>query len=195
VSALSQGGALPPAGDMAFDASAMRPIQDEEYDLSEMLPARAPSFMYVLGAAGGTAREAAEWWLSDAPHYFLRAPHTHYAWLEGYALALDDGKVYAEALRNVQDAARELGRALSPEDARWYALRRALDLRLLEIERAGKTEWRRNECSALDRAIDEARSAEAVRGGTRNRRGHSPRRSQSNPSPACFFIILLGNVL
>ena len=39
---------------MAFDASALRPIQDEVYDPSEMRPARAPSFMYVLGARGGT---------------------------------------------------------------------------------------------------------------------------------------------
>jgi hypothetical protein len=109
---MSRGGALPPAVDMAFDASAMRPIQDEEeYDPSEMRPARAPSFMYVLAAADGTAREAAEWWLSDAPHHFPEAPHTHYAWLEGYALALDGGAVYAEELRDVQDAARELGRA------------------------------------------------------------------------------------
>ena len=165
LSAVSQGGALPPTGDMAFDASAMRPIQDEEYDLSEMLPARAPSFMYVLGAAGGTAREAAEWWLSDKLHYFGKAPRAHYAWLEKYALEMDNGEVYAEALRNVQDAARELGRALSPEDARRYALRRALDLRLVEIKRSSEEEWSRKELFAMEAAIDEARAADEARYG------------------------------
>ncbi len=92
---MSGGGALllPPAADMAFDASALRPIQgeDEVYDPSEMRPARAPSFMYVLGARGGTAREAAEWWLSDKLHYFGKAPRAHYAWLEKHALEMDGG--------------------------------------------------------------------------------------------------------
>jgi hypothetical protein len=173
--ALSQGEALPPrplampappTRGIAFDASMMHPIQDEdEYNPLEVQPARQPSFLYVLDAPGGTARQAAEWWLSDAPHHFGDAPHTHYAWLEGYALALDNGKVYAEALRNVQDAAWELGRALSPEDARRYALRRALDLRLVEIRRAGKGEWRRKElfATAMDAAINEARAADEAR--------------------------------
>jgi hypothetical protein len=71
--------------------------------------------------------------------------------------------VYAEALRNVQDAARELGRALPPEDARRYALRRAVDLRMLELDRAGRTEWTRKEWFAMERAIDEAQCAEAAR--------------------------------
>ena len=164
---MSGGGALllPPAADMAFDASALRPIQDEVYDPSAMRPARAPSFMYVLGARGGTAREAAEWWLSDKLHRFGKAPHAHYAWLEKHALEMDGGEVYAEALRNVQDAARELGRALSPEDARRYALRRALDLRLVEIRRSSEEEWSRKELFAMEAAIDEARAADEARYG------------------------------
>ena len=59
--------------------------------------------------------------------------------LEGYALALDGSKVYTEALCNVLDAARELRWALPPEQARRYALLRAVDLRMLEIDRAGRT--------------------------------------------------------
>jgi hypothetical protein len=78
---------------------------------------------------------------------------------------MDGGEVYAEALRNVQDAARELGRALSPEDARRYALRRALDLRLVEIKRSSEEEWSRKELFAMEAAIDEARAADEARYG------------------------------
>ena len=128
-----------------------------EYDPESVLPQpRAAEGGYYEGMR----LDKAQWWLSDELQRYQDSPDAEaiYESLEGYVMS--DAELYARALKGVRDAAKTLRVRLEPVKVRRYALRRAVELRLDELdaerEQSGMEAHYHSELARMAAAIEQS---------------------------------------